>query len=132
MTTGIPDTPWGTAAPEGGDVSGVDAAAVTALADKLDARATALKGVAQSGTEISTQGKTAIETAAQGYDIGSKITAALGKCGTAIDAAIGRISAQASGDATMLRSVVTGRQGIEKETKKAMEDASAPEGTTYI
>jgi hypothetical protein len=137
MSNQLPDTPWNApanpASPASpGDVSGVDAAVVNGLADKLDARATALKGVGASGTEIATQGKTAIETAAQGYPIGSQITAALAKCGTALDAAIGRISAQASGDATTLRGVVSGRKTIEKDTKKALENTTAPSGTTYV
>lgn len=137
MSNQLPDTPWSApanpASPASpGDVSGVDAAVVNGLADKLDARATALKGVAQSGTEIATQGKTAIENAALGYPIGSKITAALAQAGTAIDSAIGRIATQASGDATVLRGVVSGRKTIEKDTKKALENTAQPEGTTYI
>lgn len=134
MATGIPDswdTPASPSAPKPG-ISRVNSGPANALADALDARSTALEGVAGTGAEIAAQAKTDITTAALGYDIGGDLVTAINKAGTAIDSALGRLAKTATADAKTIRSHVSGRQGTEKDTEKALDDASAPEGTTYV
>lgn len=125
-----PKSPATPASPKSGDVSGVNATAVNALADKVDARATALRGVAGECTDLATQAKTDITAAAQGYPIGEKIITALEGLGTKFNTKIGALATGMESDAKTLRGVVSGRKTIEKDTKKAMENAG--EGLTYV
>ena len=129
MSNQIPDTPWGKPAspssPQPG-ISRVNSGPANALADKLDARSTALTNAAGTGAEIAAQGKTDITTAADGYPIGSKLTAALTQAGTALDSGIGRLAAMAKDDAKVVRTHVSDRQGIETDTETEMEE------TTYV
>ena len=129
-----PELPTSPTTPKGSDTSGVNATAVNALADKVAARATALRGCAGECTDLATQAKTDIEAAAQGYDIGGKIITALEGLGTKFSTKIGALATGMESDATTLRGVVSGRQGIEKDTKKAMENAGEglQPGGTYV
>ena len=81
---------------------------------------------------MAAQAKTDILAAANGYPIGGDLIAAIEKAGAAIDSALGRLAKTATADAKTVRSHVSGRKGTEKDTKKALDDASAPEGTTYV
>lgn len=125
-----PESPVSPATPNAGDVSGVNASAVNALADKLTSRATALRGCAGECTDLATQAKTDITEAAQGYDIGGKIITALEGLGTKFNTKIGALATGMESDAKTLRGVVSGRKTIEKDTKQAMENAG--EGLTYV
>lgn len=131
MSNQIPNSWDAPASPQPG-ISKISSGTATALADALDARSTALEGVAGTGAEIAAQAKTDITTAALGYDIGGDLVTAINKAGTAIDSALGRLAKTAKSDAQTVRSHVSGRQGTEKDTEKKLDDAAQPEGTTYV
>ena len=131
MSNQIPNSWDAPASPQPG-ISKISSGTATALADALDARSTALDGVASEGSATATQGKTDITTAAQGYNIGGDLISAIEKAGTAIDAAIGRLAKTAKSDAQTVRTHVSGRKDTEKDTEKKLDDAEQPEGTTYI
>lgn len=135
MSNQIPDTPWGKPAspssPQPG-ISRVNESTTNPLADALDERAEALTNCVGEGAAMAAQAKIDILAAAQGYPIGGDLITAIEKAGTALDAALGRLAKTAKSDAQTVRTHVSGRKDTEKDTEKALDDASAPEGTTYV
>lgn len=125
MTTGIPDS-WDTpASPNAGDKSGVDSTAVNALAGKLDDRATALRGVAGQGSGIASAARKKATESCRGKLPGDceALFAKLDAVGEALKTAVDKLATSAETDATNLRTVVTGREHIEDDTKKKLDDA---------
>lgn len=125
MTTGIPNS-WDTpAAPSSTDTSGVDSTAVNALAGKLDDRATALRGVAGQGSGIASAARKKATESCRGTLPGdcASLFAKLDEVGAALKTAVDKLATSAETDATNLRTVVSGREHIEDETKKKLENA---------
>ena len=110
----------------------MDATAVNALAGKLDDRATALRGVAGQGSGIATAARKKATESCRGALPGDceALFAKLDAVGEALKTAVDKLATSAETDATNLRTVVTGRQGIEDDTKKKLEDTT--EGLTYV
>lgn len=132
MSNQIPNS-WDTpVSPNAGGKSGVDSTAVNALAGKLDDRGTALRGVAGQGSGIAAAARKKATESCRGTLPGdcTALFAKLDEVGAALKTAVDKLATSAEADATNLRTVVTGRQGIEKDTKQAMENAG--DGLTYV
>ncbi|BBY98359.1 hypothetical protein [Mycolicibacterium fallax] len=132
MSNQIP-TSWDTpAVTNAGDTSGVDSTAVNSLAGKLDGRATALRGVAGQGSGIATAARKKATESCRGKLPGDcdALFAKLDDVGAALKTAVDSLATSAETDATNLRTVVTGREHIEADTKKKLDNLQP--GGTYI